>query len=229
MSTVSRPHASFGVNKKKVPAVLTRAQAMYNAMILNATMFVSPTITMAAFLALITALVLAQQNVTGTRAKGAATLRNTKRDALWTAMQSLQSYAQVLADAMTAENAAALIEAAGLVVAGTGTRTKAILTASLVAAPGTVHLEANRTVLVGKANAHKQVTFNWQWSTDGKTWTTASATPYASTEIPGLTPLSTYSFRVSVTIAKQPTGPWSQVLPTHLVEQLPAVELRALA
>jgi hypothetical protein len=87
------------------------------------------------------------------------------------------------------------------------------LTATLAASQGTVLLEANRKLLVGTADASKKAYFNWQWSGDGgKTWTSAPSTPYASTEIPGLTPLSTYSFRVSVTIAKGPPGPWSDAV-----------------
>jgi hypothetical protein len=211
MTTASRPRASLGVGKKDIPGVLSRSQSMYEYMLLNVAMFASPPVTMVAFLALITALAAAQQTATTTRTKGTATLRNSKRDPLWTAMGSLLSYAQVLADALTAENAITLIEAAGLVVAGIPARSKAVLTAELLPASGTVYLVANRSVLVGKARAGKQVTFNWQWSTDGKTWTTASATPYASTEIPGLTLMTTYSFRVSVTIANVADA-WSQAV-----------------
>jgi hypothetical protein len=211
VSTASAPRASYGVKKKDVPGVLTRAQAMYNGMTTNASMFVSPTITLAAFLTLITALVLAQQNVTGTKAKGAATLRNTKRNALWTAMGSLKAYVQSLADAMPAEGAASLIEAAGLLVTPIAVHSKALLAAKLTTTPGVVHLEANASLLVGPASASKKVTFNWQWSADGKTWNDVHATPYANTDVPGLALMSTYSFRVSVTIGKV-TGAWSQAV-----------------
>jgi hypothetical protein len=211
MSTSTRPRASLDVEKRDIPGVTSRAQIMYGGFVQNVGLFASPTITMVAFLALITALVVAQEATKNTKAKGSASLRNAKRDALWSAMQSLVSYTQVLADSMTAGNAISLIETAGLVVAGTAARVKAVLTAELMAASGTVYLEANRTVLVGKANANKQVTFNWQCSTDGKTWTNAAATPYASTEVPGLTLMTAYSFRVSVTVAKV-AGPWSQAV-----------------
>jgi hypothetical protein len=66
---------------------------------------------------------------------------------------------------------------------------------------------------VGRANARKMAYFNWQWSADGgRTWNSVPPTPLASTEIPGLALLSTYSFRVSVTISKQPAGPWSDAV-----------------
>jgi hypothetical protein len=62
------------------------------------------------------------------------------------------------------------------------------------------------------ARTGKKVFFNWQYSGDGgKTWITAPSTPYGRTDIAGLTPMTTYSFRVSVTDAKGPDA-WSQVV-----------------
>jgi len=212
MSTLSRPRASFGTSKKDVPGVLDRSQAMYNGFIANIGMFGSPTITMVAFLALITALVTAQQHATGTKAKGSASLRNTKRDSLWTAMDALRAYVQGLADVASAENAVAIIEAAGMLVAAAPAHQKAVLTATLTAMLGVVRLDANASLLKGKAAAWKQVTFNWQWSSDGgKSWNSISSTPYASTDVTGLAPMATYSFRVSATIGKV-TEPWSQAV-----------------
>jgi hypothetical protein len=211
MSTVSRPRASFKTAKKNIPGVQGRAQAMCDGIGNNSAMFVSPTITMVVFLGLITALAVAQQNVTATKAKGAATLRNTKRDAVWSAMETLRAYVQGLADTMSAESAASLIEAGGLVVWAVPAHPKAVLTATLTATPGDVHLDANASLLVGVASASKKVTFNWQWSGDGKTWNDCRSTPYANTDVLGLTPMSTYSFRVSVTIGKV-TGAWSQAV-----------------
>jgi hypothetical protein len=46
-------------------------------------------------------------------------------------------------------------------------------------------------------------------SVDGKTWTNLPSTPLASTEVAGLALLSTYSFRVSVTLGKV-AGEFSQ-------------------
>ena len=212
MSTLSRPRAALKVKRKNVPGVLFRAQTMHDAIVANAAMFVSPPITMVAFLALITALAVAQQQVLGTRARGSATLRNTRRDALWTAMDSLQSFVQGLADTFSAEGAASVIEAAGLLVALTGTYQKPLLTATLTSTPGVVHLDANASLLVGKASASKKTTFNWQWSGDGgASWHGAQATPYANTDIQGLAPMATYAFRVSVTIGKT-AGAWSQAV-----------------
>jgi hypothetical protein len=75
--------------------------------------------------------------------------------------------------------------------------------------PGVIALSANASLLVGKADAHKKVMYGWQMSGDGgHTWSNMPTTTYASTEISGLTLLSTYSFRVNVTIGRT-TGPWS--------------------
>jgi hypothetical protein len=212
MSTVSRPRASFGCGKKNVPGVQHRSMAMYNGILASAAMLVSPTITMVAFLALITALAGAQDAVTGTKAKGSGTLRNTKRDAVWSAMESLRAYVQGLADTLNAENAAAMIEAAGMLVAGVPGHQKAVLAATLTTTPGDVHLEANVSLLKGPAAASKKALVNWQMSANGgQTWTDLHATPYASTDVPGLTLMSTYSFRASVTIGKV-TGAWSQAV-----------------
>ncbi len=161
---------------------------------------------MVAFLALIQALDAAQQ-AAASRGKGLATLRNTKRDAVWTAMESLRTYVQGLADSMTAENAAALIESAGLLVAGKASFAKPILQAKLTTTPGVVHLIANAKLLLGKKS--RNATFNWTWSSDGgKTWNIVPSTPLADTLIANLTPLTQYQFKVSVTVSRT-TGAWT--------------------
>src|ERR1700733_3101210 len=160
MSTSNQPRAVFGTTKKNIVGVLSRAQTMHDAISENVATFGSPPIAMVAFLALVTALAVAQSAVTGTKAKGAAETRDSKRNALWTAMLSLQAYIQGLANVLSHDDAAALIKAAGLVVAKAKANLhKAVLTAALTSVPGNVHLEANRTALVGKADAAKQATF----------------------------------------------------------------------
>jgi hypothetical protein len=185
---------------------------MYNGFSNNASTFTALPIAMVAYLALVTALDDAQHNATSTRATGAATLRNTKRDAVWTAMVTLLAYAQSLADISTAEVAASTLEMAGLLVVKTGTHQKDILAAELTTTPGTVHLVANAgaltTALEGK-RTRKKGTFNWQWSSDGKTWNNVQSTPLANTDITGLALMTTLLFRVSVTLGKV-TGSWSQ-------------------
>jgi hypothetical protein len=209
MEHASGPRGIFGTTKKNVPGVILRAYAMYNGINGSPNSFVSPAVTMAAFLALITALVLAQQTATDTKAKGAATQRNVKRDLVWTAMEALRVYIQGLADQLSAEAATALIQSGGLLVGGVPSHQKDVLTVTLTTVSGLAHLAANALLLAGKAARGKRKMFNWQWSSDGKIWNDAKSTPYASTDITGLTPMTTYSFRVSVTVGKV-TGAWSQ-------------------
>jgi hypothetical protein len=215
MSTQSGPRATYGTKKSNVPGVENRAQMMYNNITLNIAMFTALPMTMVAFLALITALTAAQQTARGTNAKGSSTVRNTKRNALWSAMGLLRAYVQSLADALDPEGATALIEAAGLLVATTTPRHKDVLSATLTTG-GVVHLEAFVALLVGPADASKKALFNWQQSLDGKTWTDLHATPLGNTVVLGLTPLTTYQFRVSVTIGTV-TGPWSQAVSIFVV------------
>jgi hypothetical protein len=213
MSTSKEPRAVFGTTKKNISGVLIRAQAMHDSIVANAATFGSTPITMVAFLALVTSLAAAQAAVTGTKAKGTAEARDSKRNTLWTAMLSLQAFIQGLANVLSHDDAAALIKAAGMVVAKPkANRDKPVLAATLTSVPGNVHLEANRAALVGKADARKHATFAWQWSADGgRSWTSAPSTPYAEADITGLPLMATYSFRVSVTVAKT-TGAWSQAV-----------------
>jgi hypothetical protein len=170
MSTMPRPRAALGVKRRNVPGVLFRAKAMHGGITANAVMFVAPPIDMPGFRALIDALAEAQQDARGTKATGSAKLRDTKRNDVWTAMESLRTYVQGLCDELSADDAGALIEAAGLVVAAsTAAPAKALLTATLTATPGLVHLDANASLLVGRENAYKRPVFNWQmcsWGPD---------------------------------------------------------------
>ena len=64
--------------------------------------------------------------------------------------------------------------------------------------------------LVAKAAAHR-ASYEWRYSTDGKTWTTVPATLTAKTVIENLTPGTLYYFRYrAVTTAGE--GNWSDVV-----------------
>src|SRR5277367_2099807 len=117
MSKPIRPKPSLGVRRADVPGVLARAGIM------AAAMFPSLPITMAAFLLLIQA-AAAAQSAAATRANGLASLRDTKVDALWMAMQALKTCIGGLASTLDATSARSLIEAAGLLVAETTTHAK---------------------------------------------------------------------------------------------------------
>jgi hypothetical protein len=142
------------------------------------------------------------------RAPGAVAARNAKRDVVFASLESEQAYVQSLADA-SPDRAPAIVTCAAMFVAKAPSTTKPVLQVELGVQPGTAILRANATTLVGKGVA-KRPTFNWQLSVDGgKTWSIAPSTPRANTVIENLTPMTTYGFRVSATVANVP-GEWSQ-------------------
>jgi hypothetical protein len=184
--------------------------AIYTGLLAGAaTTFASPTIAVVALLALIQGL-QAAETAAGTKARGLAKVRDSKRDLLWSALESLRAYVQTQADLLVPAAAIVLIESAGFIVAEIAVHDKPILEALLVpASAGTVRLVANASLLVGSSKAKTQ--FNWQMSLDGKTWTNLPSTPLATTEVTGLTPLTAYWFRVNVTLGKV-TGAWTQAV-----------------
>jgi len=198
------PKASFGTHKNNKPGVMARAGLMHDAIVLAAALFAVLPISMAAFLALIQAAATAQ-SAAATRAKGLAAVRDQKIDALWTAMNTLKTYVQGLANSMDAPSATALIGSAGLLLAQAAKHAKLLVSAVYVPATGIVHLSVNATLLVGKTS--KKTSFTWSWSTDGgKTWSQGVVTSYTSLEVPGLGP-ATYLFRVFATVGKVPGSP----------------------
>jgi hypothetical protein len=205
-TTSKKPRAITGCDREDSPGVLSRAKIMYTAFLAAIAQFTNLPITMAAFLVLIQGMDAAQGSMKG-KPRGLASVRDIKRDDVWTAMQTLRIYVQSLADGLSAPAAIALIESAGLLVAGVPIRVKPFLEAKPTTLPGVVHIIANASLLVGSRS--KNVTFNWQWSIDNKTWSSLPSTPLADTEMTGVTPLTTYYFRVSVTIGRV-AGEWSQ-------------------
>jgi hypothetical protein len=135
------------------------------------------------------------------RAKGAATVRNTKSAAVVTLLQELRGYVQKVADA-TPENGAVIIESAGLPVRKTPTRSARAFTAT----QGEVSGEAKVTAVVA---AH-QASYEWAYSVDGgKTWVAAPVTLQAKTTISGLVAGTTVLFRYRA-VTKAGEGDWSQ-------------------
>src|SRR4029078_1897255 len=114
-----------------------------------------------------------------TRAKGAAAARNVQREILIGMLETERAYVQTLCDAKPAQ-AVATIEAAGMTVAIPSVRSDPILKVRGGPQSGTVFLDANAAVLVGKRG--RKIFFNWQWTTDGgKTFNTTPSTPVAKT------------------------------------------------
>jgi len=209
MTTIQRIRVALKIPTKKVVELLSIAKAIANAMKANANLFANPTPSLTVVEAQIQDLD-AKQQATSTRAKGTVAQRDVSRATLVTSLENLRTYVQTLCDA-NPEQAEALIAAAAMSVAKSPVHTRPVLEAKLGAQSGSVLLRANATLLVGRG-VKKHVAYNWQYSADGgKTWTNAPTTPLASTTIDGLTPLTTYSFRVSATVSKS-VGAWSQAI-----------------
>jgi hypothetical protein len=209
MNPTHRVRAVLTLPKSKIATLLAIAKAVYNAFQSDPGSLPQPTPPLATVGAQIQALDTAQQ-ATSTRANGTVATRNAKRDVLVTSLESWRMYVQTLCDA-NPEQAEALVAAAGMAVAKVPVHAKPVLGAKLGTASGSVTLEANATLLVGRG-VKKHAAYAWQYSADGgKTWTNAPATPLAHTTLEGLTPLTTYAFRVAVTVS-QTVGAWSQAV-----------------
>jgi hypothetical protein len=136
------------------------------------------------------------------RTKGAADSRNAKLATLKADLEHLMDYVRGIADA-TPANAEAIIQSAGMAVRKVPSHVKGPLTAT----PGSVSGDAK---LMAKAVAHR-ASYEWQYSTDQKTWTNAPTTLQAKTDISGLTPATTYYFRFRG-VTKAGEGAFSQVV-----------------
>jgi hypothetical protein len=127
--------------------------------------------------------------------------RNLKQGVVESDLKSFKAYVIALCYANPGL-ASALIAAADLRPAKTAERSKAFLAASMGDVP-------NQIILRAKAVAKRGVSYCWQFSLDGKVWTTIGITTEANTSLLGTTPLTTYLFRIQTTM-KQTTSAWSQ-------------------
>jgi hypothetical protein len=78
---------------------------------------------------------------------------------------------------------------------------------ALVAKHGSV---AGSALLVAKSAGHR-ASYEWQFSTDQKTWTLLPVTLQAKTEVTGLASGTAYSFRMRP-VTKAGEGNWTQVV-----------------
>jgi len=137
-----------------------------------------------------------------TRVKGAAVTRNEKYLVLHGDMEHEMAYVQSVADANPA-NAQSIIESSGFAVRKTTSHPKTALKATAGPVPGAVKL-------VAKAVATR-ASYEWQFSTDQKTWTNAPTSLQAKIAIAGLTSGTVYYFRFRG-VTKTGEGAYSQVV-----------------
>jgi hypothetical protein len=137
-----------------------------------------------------------------TRVKGAAVTRNEKYVTLHGDLEHIMAYVQSVADANPG-NAQSIIESAGFAVRKATSHLKGAITVAAGPVPGAVKL-------VAKAIATR-ASYEWQFSTDQKTWTNAPSTLQAKAAIVGLTSGTVYYFRFRG-VTKAGEGAFSQVV-----------------
>jgi hypothetical protein len=186
----------------KVKSLITFAQSVTTAMTGNAT-FPTPSPTLAALQADIEALVTAETAVVG-RTKGAADTRNAKLAVVKADLESLKNYVQNVVDASNPANAESIIGSAGMAIRKVTLHDKPALAVKQGTVSGTVTLKA-------KAAATKAA-YNWQYSTDQKTWTLLPQTLKAKTGVSGLTSATTYYFRSQALTPKGGESDWGQTI-----------------
>jgi hypothetical protein len=164
--------------------------------------FPNPTPPLATFQADVAALNTAETAVLS-RTKGAVEVRNAKLAVVRADLENLKAYVQTVAAVATPTDADAIIESSGLTLRKVTLHDKPALAAKQGSVTGSVNLSA-------KAVA-KRASYNWQYSTDQKTWTTMPPTIQSKTGVSGLTATTLYYFRVQpVTTAG--VGDWSQLV-----------------
>ena len=146
----------------------------------------------------------AANKAAATRAAGLIQARDGKRPAVVTNMHQLRSTVQVLADSLPPDQAEALILSAGMSVKKITKRVKNQYEVKQGSGSGLVTLTAEV--------AARHATYQWQMSTDQKSWTNLALTFRSKTHLGGLTPATTYYFRYQVTTPKTGTADWSQIV-----------------
>jgi hypothetical protein len=168
--------------------------------------FPTPSPTLAIFAADVAAYDAAE-TAAQSRAAGTVTLRNAKRTKVVQDIRHLRDYVQGVVETMTPEDALPAVASAGFRTRKQTAFHKQALKAADGPTTGTVRLTA-------KAVA-KRATYYWEYSLDGKTWTSSPDTMKASTMVPGLTAGQAYSFRFRA-LTRAGTSDFSQVV-LHLV------------
>jgi hypothetical protein len=191
----------LGISNLSVHDLIGKTSAILAAMTGNKS-FPSPSPTLATVTSDSTALVSAQ-SVALTKAKGAAAERNVKLAIVVSDLKLLAAYVQGVADGDSA-TAISIIESAGMSVRKPRQTTpKQDLALKHGAVSGIVEVFA-------KAQGPR-TSYEWQSSTDGKTWTALPTTIQAKTSITGLTPGTTIYVRHAV-VTKTGVGDFGQVV-----------------
>jgi hypothetical protein len=135
------------------------------------------------------------------KTKTAIADRDAKRAIVVKDLHLLKAYVQSVANA-DPSNAETIIKSAGLSIRKTTSHPKQAITAK----PGKV---SGELLLVAKSAG--RASYDWQSSTDGKTWTSQPSTLQAKTTVQNLTPGTTMYIRHRA-VTKTGVGDWSQII-----------------
>ena len=166
------------------PALIVRANAIVGGMSADPTMFPSPNPPLATVTAQINTLASAE-TACETHTAGTVAIRDAAKKTLVTSLHALKAYVQLLVNASPAE-AQPIAQAAAMALKKKKAAGKLPLTIKSIAS-GTVQLVAKATAGSGA--------YEWQYSTDGKTWVSTPSSTQSKTTIPNLQPGTTLYFR----------------------------------
>jgi len=200
MAEKPAPHAIAALKiPRRVTDVVTYGKSIITAMTGNAS-FPTPNPPLATFEADLDGLAAAEAAALA-RTKGAVQVRDVKLATVHADFKSELAYVQQVATA-NPSSSAAIIQSAGMHVRIVTVRKKNDLTAKIGQVSGSAELVAK--------SAARRAGYEWQYSTDQKTWTMLPFTLQARTVVPGLTSGTTYYFRVRP-VTKTGEGNWSQL------------------
>ena len=178
------------------------AQKVHDGISDNTTLFVNLSVTMPQ-LAIDIAAYSASLSGAG---KLATALKKSCKRKLATDLKHLRDDVQAVVELQTnLADALRVAESAGMTLKKQGKVDKAELAVKLPGITGVVELDA-------KAVA-PTASYYWQFSPDGKTWTSAPETMQHTTVISGLTPGQTYYFRFRA-LTRKGMRDWSQIVQT---------------
>jgi hypothetical protein len=144
------------------------------------------------------------QTAAAGRGKGAAKLRNAKRKKVKDDLKHIRDSVQTVVDQQTSlADAQAVAESAFMSIKQVAPRSKPELAVTIAGLPGVVKLDA-------KAVA-REASYYWQYSLDGRSWTSVPETLKHVTVISGLTSATVYYFRFRA-LTRKGMLDWSQVV-----------------
>jgi hypothetical protein len=203
MTTTKTTHNTVVIKRpKSVVSQIALAQAIASAMANSATTFPTPTPPLAQLNTDIDNVVSAQ-TLASTKAKGAAAARNDKLAIVVADLEQERGYVQKIVNANPGQ-AETIAQAAGMALRKVPTRNIPDVSVKPDRVSGSVLLRAKGA----KDSAHE-----WQYSSDGKTWTSLPSTMLAKTTIIGLMAGSTVYVQHR-TVGRTGISNWSQPVST---------------